>query len=288
MAGAEWPWRSQSRDDDSLPTSTSRWPGRHPAGRRSGRAHRWRSDGQDRPSGHATPQSSPLLHHFVTCARDSAIVRAQDAVRLNLFNQPEPDIALLNPRAVLPRRTRARPISCSSSRWPSPIGYGRTVKAELYARLGVARVLVGRPERQRRHESHRAGRRQYRRVEPVAAGELFAPAELPACRLTTADIFGCELSAARPWQSRWRGSSSRPVIYTRPEARIRVTAIADLRGLRRQLPHGAVRLVDRAVGVGVGVRVRVRDEDASERPARHHAGRSPPSSQKGSKSALYW
>jgi Uma2 family endonuclease len=135
---------------------------------------------------------SRLLHHFVTCADESAIVRAQDAVRLNLFNQPEPDIALLRPRGDFYASAHPGPadILLVVEVAESSIGYDRTVKAELYARLGVAEYwLVDlNVDVVTRYTDPADG--QYRRVEPVPAGVMFAPQQLPACRLTTADIFG--------------------------------------------------------------------------------------------------
>ena len=122
---------------------------------------------------------SRLIHHFVTCAGESAIVRAQDAVRLNLFNQPEPDIALLRPRDDFYASAHPGPadILLVVEVAESSIGYDRTVKAELYARLGVVEYwLVDlNVDVVTRHTEPADG--QYRRVEPVPAGELVrAPA----------------------------------------------------------------------------------------------------------------
>ncbi len=71
----------------------------------------------------------------------------------------------------------------------SSIDYDRTVKAELYARLGVAeyRLVDLNADVVTRHTEPADG--QYRRVEPVPAGDSFAPA-VAGVRLTTADIFG--------------------------------------------------------------------------------------------------
>ena len=135
---------------------------------------------------------SRLVHHFVACAGESAIVRAQDAVRLNLFNQPEPDIALLRPRDDFYASAHPGPadVLLVIEVAESSIGYDRTVKAELYARLGVVeyRLIDLNADVVIRHTEPTDGR--YRHVAPAPAGELFAPRQLPACRLTTADIFG--------------------------------------------------------------------------------------------------
>ena len=104
---------------------------------------------------------SRLVHHFVACAGESAIVRAQDAVRLNLFNQPEPDIALLRPRADFYASAHPGPadVLLVIEVAESSIGYDRTVKAELYARLGVVEYWLIDLNARCRHPPHRADRR---------------------------------------------------------------------------------------------------------------------------------
>ena len=133
-----------------------------------------------------------LTQHFVLCAGPMAIVRTQGAVRLNLFNEPEPDLALLRRRPDYYRSAHPGPadILLVVEVAESSIGYDRTVKAELYARLGVVEYwLVDlNTDTVTRHTEPVDG--HYRRVEPVPAGEPFAPQRLPACAVTTDAIFG--------------------------------------------------------------------------------------------------
>jgi len=76
---------------------------------------------------------------FVTTARASAIVRVQGAVRLDPYHQPEPDLALLRPRADFYASAQPGPadILLVLEVAESSLAYDRDVKAPLYARFGV-------------------------------------------------------------------------------------------------------------------------------------------------------
>jgi Uma2 family endonuclease len=81
---------------------------------------------------------------FVLAACDRAIVSVQNPVQLDRFNEPEPDIALLKPRADGYRHARPGPndvlllIEVASS----SLDYDRTVKRALYAAHGVAEFWI--------------------------------------------------------------------------------------------------------------------------------------------------
>ena len=133
-----------------------------------------------------------LNRHFSTCTGNRAIVRTQGAVRLNLFNEPEPDLALLQPRDDFYASAHPGPadILLVVEVAQTSIDYDRMVKAELYARLGVVEYwLVDlNVDVVTRYTDLIDG--QYRRVEPMPAGASFAPRLLPACAVTTDVIFG--------------------------------------------------------------------------------------------------
>jgi Uma2 family endonuclease len=133
-----------------------------------------------------------LLRLFASLAGDTAIVQVQGSVRLDFYTEPEPDVVLLRPRAdfyasALPGSSDVLLVVEVAE---SSIDYDRLVKAELYARLGVVEYwLVDlNADVVTRHTDPVDGR--YTRIEPVPAGGLFAPRQLPACRLKPADIFG--------------------------------------------------------------------------------------------------
>jgi len=76
---------------------------------------------------------------FVTKAGDSAIVRVQGSVRLDLYSEPEPDLVLLRPRADFYASAHPGPadILLIVEVAESSIEYDREVKARVYARSGV-------------------------------------------------------------------------------------------------------------------------------------------------------
>jgi Uma2 family endonuclease len=85
-----------------------------------------------------------LNRWLVRAVGDLAIVQSQGAVRLNLRNEPEPDLALFKPREDFYRHRHASgadtllviEVSESSLR------YDREIKVPLYARHGVPEVWV--------------------------------------------------------------------------------------------------------------------------------------------------
>jgi Uma2 family endonuclease len=76
---------------------------------------------------------------LTTAVDTSAIVRVQGSVRLNLFNEPEPDIALLRPRDDFYRSAHPGPadILLVVEVAESSIDFDREIKARVYARAGL-------------------------------------------------------------------------------------------------------------------------------------------------------
>ncbi len=133
-----------------------------------------------------------LTQHFVLCAGEQAIVRAQGAVRLDTFNEPEPDVTLLRRRPDFYATAHPGPsdLLLVVEVAQSSIAYDRVTKAELYARLGVIEYwLVDlNADVVTRYTDPADG--CYGRVVVVPPGEPFAPILLPACVVTTRDILG--------------------------------------------------------------------------------------------------
>src|SRR5262245_16793442 len=76
---------------------------------------------------------------LVTTVDTSAIVRVQGSIRLDLFNEPEPDIVLLRPRADFYASAHPGPedILLVAEVAESSIDFDRSIKMRLYARAGV-------------------------------------------------------------------------------------------------------------------------------------------------------
>jgi Uma2 family endonuclease len=85
-----------------------------------------------------------LTRLFVLAAGETAIVRIQGSVRLDRMSEPEPDLALLRPRADFYRHEHATGadmllvIEVSDS----TLRYDREVKVPLYARHGIPEAWI--------------------------------------------------------------------------------------------------------------------------------------------------
>lgn len=133
-----------------------------------------------------------LTRHLILRCRDAAIVTCQGPVRLDLFNEPEPDLAVLRPREDFYETAHAGPadILLVVEVAESSIHYDRTVKAALYARLGVVEFwLVDlNTDVITRYLDPLDG--TYRMVVPATPDQPFAPSLLPECVVSTRDILG--------------------------------------------------------------------------------------------------
>jgi Uma2 family endonuclease len=127
---------------------------------------------------------------LVMAAGDTAIVRVQGSVRLSLYTEPEPDIALLRPRPdfYAPRHPGPADILLLIEIADSSIDYDREVKAAVYAMAGVPEYwLVDVNDRiVSCHTDPHDG--TYRVIHPFAPGQKLAPRLLPSCVIGTDDL----------------------------------------------------------------------------------------------------
>jgi Uma2 family endonuclease len=122
---------------------------------------------------------------FVRTAGENAIVRVQGSVRLNNYNEPQPDIVLLKPRDDFYAVDGANPgdIILIVEMADSSLRYDRKLKARLYAEMGVAEYWVSDLNAgcvycyPHRHE------KSYRLVRQFRKDESIAPELLPDCRI---------------------------------------------------------------------------------------------------------
>jgi Uma2 family endonuclease len=123
---------------------------------------------------------------FVRLAGDSAIVRVQSTTVLDEFCAPEPDLALLRPRDdfYIHKHPAGRDILLIVEVADSSLDYDTSVKAELYAILGVPEYWVVDLQNNRVLAYSDALRDRYRTVREFHQGESIAPQLLPDCRLT--------------------------------------------------------------------------------------------------------
>ena len=120
------------------------------------------------------------------------IVRVQNPVRLGERSEPEPDIALLRPRADAYRDAHPGPddVMLIVEVSHSTVEYDRDVKTPLYAEAGIPELwLVNLDEDyiDGLSDPNGAG---YRTVRRYVRGERIAPALLPDAALDVSEILG--------------------------------------------------------------------------------------------------
>jgi Uma2 family endonuclease len=129
---------------------------------------------------------------FAARAVDSAIVRIQGAVRLNLFNQPEPDLVLLRVRPDFYESAHPGPadILLIIEVAESSIDFDRDVKGPLYARLGIHEYWLVDLNENVLYRHLLPGRDHYRTVREYVRGQSLAPELLPDCVVSTSELLG--------------------------------------------------------------------------------------------------
>ena len=120
---------------------------------------------------------------LVRAAGDDALVLPQGSVRLGLFNEPEPDLVLLRPRAdfYAPRHAGPEDILLIVEIADSSIEYDRDVKARLYAEFEVPEYWLADLTANLIWCYTAPEQGVYRTVEQHRRGESLAPALLPSC-----------------------------------------------------------------------------------------------------------
>jgi Uma2 family endonuclease len=129
---------------------------------------------------------------LTTTVGTSAIVRVQGSVRLDLFNEPEPDIVLLRPRADFYASAHPGPadILLIIEVAESSIDYDRDVKTRVYAMAGVPEYwLVDLNEDVVRVHSEPSNG-IYRSAASYQRGQSIAPGLLAACTISALDLLG--------------------------------------------------------------------------------------------------
>jgi Uma2 family endonuclease len=133
---------------------------------------------------------------LTTAVDTSAIVRVQGSVRLDLFNQPQPDIVLLQPRTDFysSAHPTAADIMLLVEVAESSIDFDRNIKMRAYAKAGVPEYwLVDLNEDVVRVHSEPSNG-IYRTVVGFLRGQSIAPRLLPACTISTLDLLGPKTS----------------------------------------------------------------------------------------------
>lgn len=129
---------------------------------------------------------------LTTTVGTSAIVRVQGSVWLDLFNEPEPDIVLLRPRADFYASAHPGPadILLIVEIAESSIDYDRDIKTRVYARAGVAEYWLVDLNEDVVHVHADPSNGVYRAVTNYRRGQSIEPRLLPSCAISTIDLIG--------------------------------------------------------------------------------------------------
>lgn len=121
-----------------------------------------------------------------------AQVSAQNPIRVSDFSEPQPDIALLRPRAdfYAPGHPTPADVLLVIEVAETSVEYDREIKAPLYARAGIAEMwLINLREDLIEIYTNPAGR-SYQSVRRAARGESFAPQNFLALTFDVDEILG--------------------------------------------------------------------------------------------------
>lgn len=134
-----------------------------------------------------------LNHLFASALLQQATIFVQNPVQLLPDSEPEPDVALLKPRADFydHAHPRSGDILLLVEVAESSLAYDREVKLPIYAAAGIREVwiidLVGKAIEV---YTDPTGRR-YAAVRRLRRDETFSPAAFPGFQLRASDVIGC-------------------------------------------------------------------------------------------------
>jgi Uma2 family endonuclease len=126
---------------------------------------------------------SSATHALVRAVGNDAIVLPQGSVRLDLYHEPQPDLALLRPRADFYAARLAGPqdILLIIEIADSSVEYDRELKASLYAEYQIPEYWLADLTANVVSRYSEPEGRAFRKVESYRRGESIAPALLPSC-----------------------------------------------------------------------------------------------------------
>ncbi len=124
--------------------------------------------------------------------RDRAFVSVQNPMVLSRWSEPQPDIAILSPRADFYTTAHARPrdVLLAIEVIASKGGYDRTLKLPLYARASVREVWLADVRAKTVDVCTGPALRGYRTHRRFVPGNAITPRAFPRLRFRVADVLG--------------------------------------------------------------------------------------------------
>jgi Uma2 family endonuclease len=148
-------------------------------------------------------EMSPIGSHHAACVDRAGralnqrigknfIVRVQNPIRLSDLSEPQPDLALLRPRADFYEQSHPTPddVLLVIEVADTAVAYDRGVKVPLYARSGIAEVWLVDLTQERIEIYTQPAGASYRQMMSVARGESFASPTVGGLALDAEDVLG--------------------------------------------------------------------------------------------------
>jgi Uma2 family endonuclease len=122
---------------------------------------------------------------FFPTIGDTAIIRVQGSIRLNLYNEPEPDFVILKSEEDFYATAGAGPadVLLIVEMAASSLKYDRKVKVRLYADMGIPEYWVVDLDGECVYTYSDRHEKSYRLVRQFRKGEIMTPELLPDCRI---------------------------------------------------------------------------------------------------------
>ena len=121
---------------------------------------------------------------------DEAIVSVQNPVRLNVYNEPQPDLAVIRPRDYRESLPEPDDVLLLIEVSDTTLAYDRNVKLPLYARAGIGEVWIANLPAETIERYTDPSGDGYRRAEHKRRTETLQPAAFPGLTPTVIEILG--------------------------------------------------------------------------------------------------
>ncbi len=123
---------------------------------------------------------------------DRGIVRVQGSIRLNDRTEPQPDFAILRPRADFYRKTVATPadVFFLVEIADSSLRFDRTIKRPLYARADIPEYWIVNLVAGEVEVCRQPGKSDYADVKPAGRGAVIEPTLLPGVSISVSELLG--------------------------------------------------------------------------------------------------
>jgi Uma2 family endonuclease len=131
---------------------------------------------------------------LVTHVADDAIVSVQNAIQLDDYSEPQPDVAVLSPRADFYAHALPRPddIYFIIEVADTSLGYDRDQKLPRYAEANIPEVWIIDVNQRTVEQYTRPSQGQYTQLNKILLGDTIQSFALPKITIATNTIFTTE------------------------------------------------------------------------------------------------